>query len=231
MNSIKPTIKTEIWPIILVGLAIISSFYFYVHFPERVPIHWNMAGEVDNYGSRATAAFLFPAIILGVYLLFLALPLIDPRKERYQQFRKVYHIFKGFIVFFMTVIYFITGFNALGYNISVGLWVPLLVGILFIIIGNYMGKIKPNWFMGIRTPWTLSSEEVWNKTHRVGGKIFIVGGLAMMAMNFISISFRLPIFIATVLVMVLGTVGYSYVLYINEKKYGRKNNQPPKSEN
>jgi len=218
MNPIKSTIKTEIWPIILILLAIISSFYFYANFPEQVPIHWNFAGEPDNWSSRAVAAFLFPGIILGMYLLFLFLPLIDPKKERYQQFKKVYHIFKGFIIFFMIAIYFITGFNALGYDISVGLWIPLLVGILFIIIGNYMGKIKPNWFMGIRTPWTMSSEEVWNKTHRVGGKIFMIGGLAMMIMNFIPVNLRLPLFIVTVLTMVLGTVGYSYILYAKEKK-------------
>ncbi len=216
-NPITPTFKTEIWPIILIIIAITASFYFYAHFPEQVPIHWNMAGEVDNFGSRTTAAFLFPAIIFGMYLLFLLLPYIDPKKERYAQFRKIYHVFKTFIIFFMVAIYFITSLNALGYKIPVGLWTPVLVGLLFIIIGNYMSKIKSNWFIGIRTPWTLSSEEVWNKTHRLGGKVFILGGALMMLMYFLPVKLRLPLFIIIIVIILLGTTGYSYWLFRKEK--------------
>lgn len=217
-NPITPTFKTEIWSIILVFLAVLASFYFYVHFPEQVPIHWNMAGEVDNYGSRATGAFLFPAIILGVYLLFLLLPYIDPKKERYTQFRKVYHVFKAFIIFFLVTIYFVASLNALGYKIPVELWVPVLVGLLFIIIGNYMSKIKSNWFIGIRTPWTLSSEEVWNKTHRLGGKVFILGGALMMLMYFLPVKLRWPLFVVIMIIILFGTVGYSYWLFRKEEK-------------
>ena len=217
-NPIKPTIKTEILPILLVVLAIIASFYFYANFPEQVPIHWNTAGEVDNYGSKAVGAFLFPGIILGMYLMFLFLPLVDPKKKRYEQFRKVYHVFKNILILFMAAIYFISSLNALGYNVEIGVWVPVLVGLLFIVLGNYMGKIKPNWFMGIRTPWTLSSEEVWNKTHRLGGKLFMLCGLVIMLMNYLPINLRMPILISTIALMVLGTVGYSLILYLQEKK-------------
>lgn len=217
-SPIKPTIKTEILPIILVLIAVVSSFYFYSNFPERVPIHWNFKGEVDNWGSPELAAFLFPSIIIGIYLLFLVMPYIDPKKDRYKQFRKVYHIFKTLIIVLMAVIYFIASLNALGYNISVGIWIPVLVGLLFIIIGNYMAKIKPNWFMGIRTPWTLSSEEVWNKTHRLGGKLFIIAGILMLLQIFIPTSWRMPIFIVMIVMITLGTIGYSYLLYRAEEK-------------
>ncbi len=218
MNPTKPTIKTEILPLLLILTAVISSFYFYARFPEQVPIHWNIAGQPDNWGGRATAAFLFPAIVIGMYLLFLLLPLIDPKKERYRQFRKVYHVFKTVLILFMVAIYFISSLNALGYNLSVELWVPILVGLLFIILGNYLAKIKPNWFMGIRTPWTLSSEEVWNKTHRLGGKIFILGGILMAIEGFLPVSYRLPIFFFTIGLIVVGTVGASYFFYRQEKK-------------
>ena len=217
-NPVKPTIKTEILSIIIILLAVISSFYFYAHFPEQVPIHWNVSGEVDNYGSRALGAFLFPGIILGMYLLFLALPYLDPKKERYLEFRKVYHIFKAFLVLFMAVIYFISSFNALGYNIPVQFWVPVLVGLLFIVIGNYMSKIKPNWFIGIRTPWTLSSEEVWNKTHRLGGKAFIIGGGLMMLIALVPLPWIMPLFAIMLLTVVLGPGVYSYILYAREQK-------------
>ncbi|MCK5211280.1 SdpI family protein [Candidatus Parcubacteria bacterium] len=218
MNPIKPTIKTEILPVIIVILAIISSFYFYANFPEQVPIHWNVAGEVDNYGSKTLGAFLFPGIILGMYLMFLIIPYIDPKKKRYDQFRKVYHALKTVLVFFMAVMYFIASFNALGYNIRIELWIPIMVGALFILLGNYMSKIKPNWFMGIRTPWTLSSEEVWNKTHRVGGKVFILGGAMIASTIFVPVAYRMIIFFAAIGFIVVGTVIYSYIAYRQEEK-------------
>jgi len=218
MSPIKPTIKTEILPILIVIIAIISSLYFYSYFPEQVPIHWNAAGEVDSYGSRVTGAFLFPGIIIGMYLMFLFIPYIDPKKKRYDQFRKVYHVFKTVLIFFMAVMYFIASFNALGYNIQIELWMPIMVGTLFILLGNYMSKIKPNWFMGIRTPWTLSSEEVWNKTHRVGGKVFMLGGAMIALTAFVPVAFRMIIFFTAIGLIVVGTVVYSYIVYRQEEK-------------
>ena len=217
-SPIKPTIKSEIIPILLLIISAVASVYFYSRFPEQVPIHWNFEGQVDNWGSRFTGAALIPLVTLGIYLLFLVIPYLDSRKERYSQFRKVYHFFKAYFVFFMTAIFLITGFNVLGANLPISFWVPFLVGVLFILIGNYMGKIKMNWFMGIRTPWTLSSEEVWNKTHRFGGKVFILGGILMIPMYFIPVSLRMPLFFAIIILIVIGTIGYSYFLYRSEQK-------------
>ena len=222
MSPIKPTIKTEILPILIVILAIISSFYFYANFPEQVPIHWNAAGEVDGYSSRVVGAFLFPGIIIGMYLMFLLFPYIDPKKERYSQFRNVYHIFKTVLVLFMAAIYFIVSFNALGHNIPVEFWIPIMVGILFILLGSYMSKIKINWFMGIRTPWTLSSEVVWNKTHRVGGKVFMLGGAMIAFTVFAPTMLRMIMFFTAIGLIVLGIVVYSYIAYRQEEK--NKNN-------
>lgn len=217
-NPIKPTIKTEIIPILLIIITAIAAVYFYSIFPDQVPIHWNFEGEPDNWGSKFIGAVLMPLVMVGIYLLFLVVPYLDPKKERYDQFRKVYHFFKGYFVFFMTAIYFVSSLNVLGYNMPISFWVPFLVGILFILLGNYMGKIKSNWFVGIRTPWTLSSEEVWNKTHRAGGKVFILGGILMMPMYFIPASFRMPLFFIIIALIILGTVGYSYVVYRDEQK-------------
>lgn len=217
----KLTIKTEIIPLLILIAVIISSFYFYPILPEQIAIHWNMAGEPDNWALKNTAIFLFPGIIIGMYILFLVLPMLDPKKERYNQFSKVYNIFKSLFIFFMAGIYFISNLNNIGYNISLEIWIPFLVGILFIVIGNYMGKIKSNWFVGIKTPWTLSSEEAWNKTHRFGGKIFIFSGLIMASMGFLPISWRMPLFIFIILLMLFGTFGYSYFIYSKEKKQNR----------
>ncbi|MEI6597082.1 MAG: SdpI family protein [bacterium] len=217
-NPIKPTVKTEFIPLILIILTLASSVFFYNNLPEQIAIHWDIAGEVDGYGSGQTQAIIFPLLIIGIYFLFLLIPYLDPKKERYEQFSKVYHIFKLLLLILFVVIYFITGLNGLGYNLPVGAIIPALIGLLFIVLGNYMGKIKMNWFMGIRTPWTLSSENVWNKTHRFGGKMFVLAGLLMMAQIFLPLMLRLPIFIISITILTFGTFVYSYVVYLKEKK-------------
>lgn len=232
MNPIKPSLKTEIIPLVSLLAVAISSIYFYNHFGESVPTHWNFQGQVDGWSSRWTAAFMMPALSVVMYLMFLGLPYLDPKKERYEQFSKVYHVFKAIFIVFIAIIYFVVGFNGLGYNMPISSFIPAMVGFLFIVIGNYMSKIKPNWFMGIRTPWTLSSEEVWNKTHRLGAKLFIVGGLLMMFINAFPEKIILPLFVLIVTSLSLGTFGYSYYLYNQEeKKKNGENNQSTKPTN
>lgn len=230
-NPIKPSIKTEAISILFLILIAIASVYFYYNFPELVPVHWNIAGEVDRWGSGTAHALGAPLVILGMYLLFLFVPFLDPKKERYSQFRKVYHVFKTLIIGFMALIYFITGFNALGYDLPVAILAPGLVGVLFIVLGNYMGKIKSNWFVGIRTPWTLSSEEVWNKTHRFGGRMFVLAGLIMIIIPFFPVGFKGWLFIISIGIILVGTILYSYILYLKETKNKKNgnNNESAKS--
>ena len=217
-NPIKMTFKTEVLPIILLISAFVASFYFYANFPERVPTHWNFKGQVDGWSSAAFAAFFFPVLNLGMYLLFLVIPYIDPKKERYEEFKHVFHIFKNFLIAFMTVIYFLTGLNGMGYNLPINVFVPIMVGILFILMGNYMGKLKSNWFMGARNPWTLSSEEVWNKTNRITGKIFILSGLLMILEGFLPDNVKLSFFIFIIALMVIVPNLYSFIIYNRTKK-------------
>ncbi len=212
-HPLKPTLKTEIIPIVLIVISIVTSFYFYANFPDQVPTHWNFAGEIDDYSSKEFGAFGLVTIIVGLYVMFLLLPYLDPRKQNYQKFIKTYHIFKGAIIAFMVLIYFYSGLAGLGYPVSIGVVVPATVGLLFIIMGNYMAKIKTNWFIGIRTPWTLSNEEVWNKTHRVGGKVFIALGLIMISGIFFPAQIYWKIFIISIFGGVFGTIVYSYLIY------------------
>jgi len=214
----KFTFKSEILLIILVLGAWAAGFYFYSVFPETVPVHWNIAGEVDRYGSRFEGAFILPIVVTAMYLLFLFIPLIDPKKEKYQQFQNVYHIFRYILILIMWVIYLIASFNGLGYNIRVEIWIPLTIGVLFLILGNYMGKIKSNWFMGIRTPWTLSNDEVWNKTHRLGGKLFMLMGLLLMLSPVLPWQSLTLTLIIPVSIIALVPVVYSYLLYRKIKK-------------
>lgn len=212
-HPLKPTLKTELIPILTILIITIASFYFYQNFPDQVPTHWNYKGEIDSYSGKTFGAFGFPAIIMGVYLMFLAFPYLDPKKERYQEFRKTYHIFKAMIISFMSLIYFYTGLAGLGYPVSISIVVPITVGLLFIVMGNYMSKIKRNWFIGIRTPWTISNEEVWNKTHRLGGKIFIAIGLLMIIGTYLPNELYWKLFITSTFIGVIGMMGYSYWAY------------------
>jgi uncharacterized membrane protein len=209
----KTTFKTEVTAVIFIALSWLLSLYFFQHFPALVPIHWDIAGNANGFGSRAFAAFFVPALTLGIYLILLALPILDPKKDRYIEFAKTYHLFKNLIIIMLVAIYCIASFNALGVAIPIGITIPILIGLLFVIMGNYFGKIRRNFFIGIRTPWTLSNEEVWNKTHRFGGKLFIVGGILILLTVFIPITLRVPLFIGTAICIAVIPMIYSYLLF------------------
>lgn len=219
-NTLKLSWKTEAFPIAIVIISWIASIYFYMHFPDRVPTHWNVRGEVDGWGSRAFGAFMLPGLNTAMYIGFLLFPFMDPKRDRYKDFAGVYSIFRSMIIGVMTAIYFIASLNGIGINVPVDIWVPAIIGILFIVLGNCMGKIRLNWMVGNRNMWTLSSEEVWNKTNRLSGKAFIVAGILIGIEGFIPQSLIVPTFIfAIALVLIVPTV-YSFILY--KKEQGKK---------
>ncbi len=217
-NPIHPSLKTEILP----GLIILATgglaWYFYQNFPDQVVTHWNIAGEPDDWGSKTAVALGLGAIIPGVYLLFNVLPYLDPKRDRYAEFRQVYFAFRNLFMGLFLWIYAMSGLANLGYDINIKFVIPFSIGVVFLFIGNYMAKIKPNWFIGIRTPWTLSSENVWNRTHRVGGWMFVLFGIILMATPLLPDNLSVGLFVIGVLAAVVGTIGYSYLAYRQEKK-------------
>ena len=148
--------------------------------------------------------------------MFLVLPKIDPKKDRYTQFMKPYKILQNLIIAFLVIIYFVTGFYALGYEMNVSILIPVMIGGLFVIIGNYMSKLKSNWFVGIRTPWTLSSENVWNKTHRLGARVFIVGGIILGITAYVPNPVNIYLFVINLIFIVFTPVVYSYLEHKKE---------------
>lgn len=213
----KLSFKQELPSLILLVLAWLMGWYFYQHFPDRVVSHWNFYGQPDAWSSKVANAWGLPAIVSGIYLLFLALPYLDPKKERYAEFARVYHIFKNLMLVVMLLVMAAGGLYNLGYPIPIQYVVPAIVGGLMIILGNYLGKLKQNWFVGIKTPWTLSSENVWNKTHRVGGYLFVIFGLLIITTPLLPRLLGLVAFITGVTLAVGGTFGYSYWIYTKEK--------------
>lgn len=217
-NPIKPTLKSESVPLITIIISVVLSFYFYAHWPAKIASHWNFSGEVDGYGSSMFMAFFFPILFIILYLFFIFLPYIDPKRERYAEFAKTYHIFKAAIILALFAVYTVTGIYNLGYDFNVGIAVTLIIGILMIVIGNYLGKIKFNYFIGIRTPWTLASETVWDKTHHASRWFFIVFGLLIIIAPFLPEIGGIIAFIAGAVVAVAGSFLYSYLVFRQEKK-------------
>lgn len=217
-NPISPKFKTEWFAVLLIIVSFGLAWYFYQNFPAQVPTHWNIQGEVDGYSSAALAAWMLPAVILGMYLLFLFMPYLDPKKEQYQKFAKTYHQFKDLIIAFMFILYFMTGANGLGYKIDIGFYMPLMIGILFVVIGYLLKKVKMNWFMGIKTPWTLSSETVWDKTNKLGANVFMVAGVLLAATVLVSPPVKIILFVVALFAMIAALPIYSYWLYGQERK-------------
>jgi len=181
--------------------------------PERIPVHWNLHGQVDRHGGRFEGLFAIPLAALGIYVLMLLVPRIDPGRANYPGFRGAFTTLRLALVVFLAALYGVMHLWLRGIEVRVGTVVPWLVGAVFVVVGNLLGKVRPNWFVGIRTPWTLSSKESWARTHRVGGWVFVVEGLAFMAAGLIQAAWAFYAACSLLLVGVLGLVVYSYLVW------------------
>ena len=215
-QPIKRSLKTEWFPILLLLIAIGFSAWSYNLLPETVATHWNIQGEVDAWGSKKFNNLFFPGLLIAIYLLFNFIPNFDPKKERYAEFANVYLMMRNAILAVFVVVFGSTTLFNLGYPLNISAIVGGAIGVLFLLIGNYFGKLKLNYFVGFRTPWTLSSENVWNKTHRVGGKAFIILGLIMAVSPWLEPLAAL-IAMSIGFALMIGVGVYSYVLFKKEK--------------
>lgn len=202
---------------IILGLcSLIATFFVLPQLPAQIPIHWNVAGEIDNYGSRNFALFtgVLPLLLL---VLFVILPKIDPRKDSYRKHERAYTIFILLITVFMIMIHWATVLVALGHNISISMVVPISTGVLFIVIGNYMPQIRPNYTFGIRVPWALNNEDNWRATHRVGSYCFILAGLIMILEGLLSNVISSYIASGALLICIFAPMIYSYIYFKNQE--------------
>ncbi len=205
---------------VIVAAMLLISGYLWGQIPagEEVCVHWNAAGVCDDYGSKFMGIFLLPLVTIGVAILFGVIRKIDPRSANLDQSHKAFGaVWLGTMVF-MLVIHIFVMLQLLNSNVNFGVFIPAVVGALFVIIGNYMGKVRSNFFFGIRTPWTLSSEVAWNKTHRLGGRLMVLLGLAMIAGTIV---FSNPAWVYYIVVggslgLVAFTYAYSYWVWKND---------------
>jgi len=202
--------------IFLIALATIFSVFVFDRLPEQMASHWNAANQVDGYLSRFWGAFLMPVVSIGILAMFLVIPAIDPLKANIAQFREYFNAFITLVVLFMVYMHILTMLWNLGYDqFNMGAAMLPALGLIFVFAGLMMRKAKRNFFIGIRTPWTLSSDSVWEKTHQLGAKLFIASGiLALLGAFFPDYAFW--VVLIPVLGVTLFLILYSYVLYQNE---------------
>jgi len=209
--------KGEAISLILTILLFGVAWYFYPQLPERVASHWNMKGEVDGYMGRFWGAFLFPFIVMGMLLVFLLIPRIDPKKQNIEKFRAHFDHFVLSFLLFMSYVYGLTLAWNLGSQFNITQWLSPAFAVLFYRIGVLIGHAEQNWMIGIRTPWTLSSSVVWQKTHRLGAKLFKVSAFIAL-LGFVLPDCAMWFVLIPVLVSSLWVCIYSYLEYKKDRK-------------
>lgn len=209
--------KSEIVILGIILLPFLVTLYFYPQMPERMASHWNAQGEVDGYMSKFWVLFLMPFVLLGLGLLFIAIPRIDPLKSNIEKFRKYYDGFIILFFVFMLSIHFNIILWNIGIKISPNVILPIGFGLLFFYSGILCENAKQNWFIGIRTPWTLSSEKVWEKTHKIGGKLFKIAGVFALFGVFFQ-DHALFLILVPVILVAAYTSAYSYFEYQKERR-------------
>ena len=203
-------------PVLLV-LSIVLSAIAYPSLPDRIPVHWGFSGEVNRYGSRFEAAFILPFIGAVFWLVLRALPLIDPKRENYAKFQSTYDLIVNTVVTLLVLMHLALIGSALGLPIPGTRVFPALAGAALVVLGNVLPRARPNWWFGIRTPWTLSNERVWTKTHRIGGYFFVAAGIVWIIVALLPSSTAThPVLLVTLAAAALGSFVYSYFVWRQE---------------
>jgi len=201
-----------IFPILLIFFSFILAICFYPIFPSQIATHWGISGQADDYSSKTFGLFFMPVLSVFLFFLFISLPKIDPYKKNFDQFKNYFQNFINLIFAFFFYVYLITIVWNLGINFNMIQILSPAFAALFYYAGVLMSHAKQNWFVGIRTPWTMSNELVWDKTHKIGGKLFKLTGLislfSLILPNLSIFFILIPILFTTIFVFI-----YSYVEY------------------
>jgi uncharacterized membrane protein len=199
----------------LVLIALLPVLYLFMNWnllPESIPVHFDLKGNPNGYGSR----WVYVIMPVGLYLLMLALPKIDPRKANYDVFEGSYYKLRLILGIFFGMITVSVVWGIVNHSNATQKFMPLSLFFLFMLIGNYLGNIRPNYFVGIKVPWTLNNDEVWTRTHKMAGKLWFWGSLVGMALYFVVEKMEY-VFIPLLVILVVVPIVYSYVIY---KKLG-----------
>ncbi|WP_280170455.1 SdpI family protein [Priestia megaterium] len=208
--------KKHVFPLGITLLTLVAWLIALPHLPATMPIHWGANGEADGFAMKINAMILTVGIMVLIYFIIAFVPRIDPRKENYKYFSKTYNIVLNAVLLLFFFVNMSTILQGLGYNVPMAYIAPIMAGLVFIIIGNYLQRVRSNYFMGIRTPWTLSNETVWKKTHRLSGKLFFIGGLLILISAFLPDGYKSVIMWGSIVLCVAIPYLYSYLAYKKE---------------
>jgi uncharacterized membrane protein len=204
---------SDIPHLVLLAAMFLAAALTWPSAPERIPVHWDLAGEVDRYGGKLEGLLGVPLVALGIYLLMRFLPRIDPGRANYALFAGAYAVLRFVVLALLAGIYGLVHLVIRGHPVRMGTVMPLFVGALFVVVGGLLGKIRPNWFVGIRTPWTLSSKAAWTRTHRLGGWLFLVTGLATLGAAAVGPRAAFAVLFTGGLVTAAVSMVYSYLVW------------------
>jgi len=197
---------------IFISVPFIYLATIYNSLPQEVPIHFNFKGDADDWANKSMLILMPAGLGLLIYLLMLIVPSIDPKKKIQQMGNKYFNFRLILTIFFSILSIYLIYVTREGRIDNPNILISL-VGLLFLMMGNYFQTVRPNYFVGIRTPWTLENEEVWKKTHRLGGKIWVTGGVLIVLLGFLinNITAMLIVFFSLVFIMALVPIVYSYI--------------------
>ena len=204
------SLQKELPIIAIVLLPFIYLAYIWANLPAEVPLHWNLQGEIDRYGDKSELLLIPILLPLLTYLIFLIVPKIDP-KNKLKNMGNKYRSIKVLLTVFMSILALFILYSSKNQSLSNPNYIILLIGVLYIILGNYFKTIRSNYFIGIRTPWTLENETVWKETHKLGGKLWFLGGLIVVLGSVIlDKQSNFTLFITLTIIIALVPVIYSY---------------------
>jgi len=214
-------LRRELPIIAIVLLPFIYLAYIWNDLPPEVPIHWNIEGEIDGYGKKGMLVFVPIMMPLLIYIMFSIIPKIDPKNRLNQMGGKLQNL-KIILTLCMSVLALFIIYSSKNQSFTNPNYPILGMGVLFAVIGNYFKTIKPNYFFGIRTPWTLESEMVWKETHKLAGKMWLVGGVLVIFSSLVlEEQPNLTVFLTVTGIIALIPIFYSYLKFNAEKKRSR----------
>ena len=209
---IKKNLPKLIITSLITLIPIVIGLILWDKLPDQVPMHWNAQGEVDGYGTKFQAVFLMPLVLVAFHWICVLGTSLDPKKQNIND--KIFTLVLWIIPVISLLCNSMVFATALGHKVSVEIIMPLFMGVLFVVIGNYLPKCKQSYTVGIKLPWTLDNEENWNKTHRLAGFLWVIGGVIIMATAFLGAFW---LFFIVLIPMVVIPFVYSYLLYKKNK--------------
>lgn len=209
---IKKNLSKLIITSLVILIPILIGLILWDKLPDQVPVHWNINGDVDGFATKAQAVFLMPLVLVAFQWICVLGTLLDPKKQNIND--KMVTLVLWIIPIISLLCNSMVYATALGHKVNVEIIMPLFMGALFVVIGNYLPKCKQSYTVGIKLPWTLDNEENWNKTHRLAGFLWVIGGVIIMATAFLGAFW---LFFVVLIPMVIIPFVYSYLLYKKNK--------------